>query len=170
MLTRAVFVGLLGALAALVGVAFLGLQRAGWIVLGSLYMTLGVSYLTGYSGRLARKIGPGLARLSETHGAVGLGVLFGLNIPACVAPLLGAVIGTAAIGGPAQIALGFLSLAIFGLALSLPLVLAVAWGPARRALDGLTAWSARAPVVIGLLLAVLGVWSVYLGLFAQGEV
>ncbi len=42
-LTRAVFIGLLGVVAALVGTAFIGFQRAGWVVLGALYVALGLA-------------------------------------------------------------------------------------------------------------------------------
>jgi cytochrome c-type biogenesis protein len=92
-------------------------------------------------------------------------VLFGLNIPACAAPLLAVVLGGAAVAGPGAVARGFVSLAVFGLALSLPLVLAVLWPAARRALDRALAASARAPVLIGLLLVGLGLWSLWFGLF-----
>ena len=34
--TRAIFIGFLGAAAAVVGSAFLGFQKAGWLVLGAL--------------------------------------------------------------------------------------------------------------------------------------
>ncbi|MCB4824217.1 MULTISPECIES: cytochrome c biogenesis protein CcdA [Roseicella] len=163
-LTRAVMVGLLGAAAALVGTAFLGFQRAAWVGLGALYVVLGLVYLTGHAGRLMRPLGPSLGRLSGTGGAAALAVLFGLNIPACAAPLLAVVLGSAAVGGSAQVAQGFFMLALFGLALSLPLTLALLWAPARRAIDQLMGLSARVPVAIGLLLALFGAWSIYLGL------
>jgi hypothetical protein len=75
-----------------------------------------------------------MKRLSGSRGAVALAVLFGLNIPACAGPLLVALLAPAALGA-ARIAEGFVILAVFGLALSLPLVLAALWEPARRALD-----------------------------------
>jgi cytochrome c-type biogenesis protein len=62
------------------------------------------------------------------------------------------------------VAQGFFMLALFGLALSLPLTLALLWAPARRALDRLMGLSSRVPVAIGLLLAMFGAWSIYLGL------
>ncbi len=164
-LTRALLIGLLGALAALVGIVFLALQQAGWIILGSLYVGLGLVYLTGNAGRLMRSLGPSLGHLSTVRGTASLALLFGLNIPACAAPLLGAILGSAAVGGAAQIVEGFASLAIFGLALSLPLALALLWGPARRALDRLATLSARVPVLIGVVFLVLGAWSIYFGLF-----
>lgn len=171
-LTRALFIGLLGLLAAFVGGAFIGLQKAGWVALGGLYAALGLVYLAGKAGGLMRTLGPGLGRLSGVRGAAALAVLFGLNIPACAAPLLFAVLGAAAVGGAAgaaQAAKGFVSLAVFGLALSLPLALALLWDPARRALDRLSAWSTRAPALIGLLLVVLGLWSIYFGLFVTPQ-
>lgn len=171
-LTRAAFVGSLGVIAALVGAGFIDFQRAGWILLGSLYVALGVAYLAGKAGVLMRPLGPGLSRLSGARGAAGLGLLFGLNIPACAAPLLVAVLGMAAVGGAGgalRAAQGFLSLALFGLALSLPLALAVLWPPARRALERASAFSTRVPVWIGLLLIALGLWSVYFGLLVSPE-
>ena len=167
-LTRAVFIGLLGVAAALVGTAFIGFQRAGWVILGALYVALGLAYLTGNAGRLMRALGPGLGRLSAVQGAAALAVLFGLNIPACAVPLLAAVLGSAAVGGEAQVARGFVTLALFGLALSLPVAGPLLWEPTRRALDRLAALSSRVPVAIGVLLAALGAWSIYFGLFVPG--
>ena len=107
--------------------------------------------------------------MSEIGGSVGLGVLFGLNIPACAAPLLFALLGAAAAGGAAgaPLASGFLALALFGLALSLPLVAAVLFEPARRALDWLASLSRRMPFWTGLLFVSLGLWSIWFGVFVN---
>ena len=166
--TRAVFVGLLGVLAVVLGSAFLGFQRAAWVGLGAVYLVIGLLYLAGRSGTLMVSLGPGSTRLSDTRSSAALGLLFGLNIPACAGPLLVALLGAAAAGGAsgATLASGFVSLALFGLALSLPLVLAVLFAPARRALDGLAGLSRRLPVWTGLLLVALGAWSIKLGLSA----
>ncbi|MGQ0663956.1 MAG: hypothetical protein ACT4P2_10310 [Pseudomonadota bacterium] len=169
-LTRAVFIGALGAAAALAGTAFIGFQKSGWVALGLLYLAIGVAYATGRAGLLMRSLGPSLARLSGARGTVGLGILFGLNIPACAAPLLVAILGTAVVGGTAGIAAigkGAASLGLFGLALSAPLALAVVWPPTSRVLDRLSAASARLPVWIGLLFAGLGAWSIYFGFFVS---
>jgi cytochrome c-type biogenesis protein len=171
--TRAGVIGALGALAALVGAAFIGFQKAAWMLLGILYAALGVAYMTDRAGPLMLSLGPSLGRLSRGgRGAAALAVLFGLNIPACAAPLLFAVLGAAAVGGAGGLghaARGFVSLAVFGVALSLPLVVAILWSPARCALDRATALSARAPVMTGLLLVLLGAWSVYFGLFVTPQ-
>lgn len=165
--TRAVFIGALGILAVLLGTAFLGLQKGAWILLGAVYVAIGVLYASGRARVLMLSIGPSLGNLSGRRGSIGLGILFGLNIPACAAPLLLVLLGAAAAGGATGTTLagGFASLAVFGLALSLPLVLAVLFASARRALDWLAGLSGRMPFWTGLVLTALGLWSIGFGLF-----
>lgn len=166
---RAAFIGLLGAIAVLVGTAFFGFQKAAWAILGLLYAALGIAYLTGRIGWFMRSLGRSLARISSTGGSAALGVAFGLNIPACAAPLLLALLGASAASGTRGGSAweGFLALALFGLALSLPLVLAVFLAPARRVLDWLASLSRRLPRWTGALLVVLGAWSVWFAFAVQ---
>ncbi|MEX2224012.1 MAG: cytochrome c biogenesis protein CcdA [Candidatus Rokuibacteriota bacterium] len=167
--TRAVFIGVLGMLAVLLGTAFLGLQKAAWIFLGGIYISLGILYLAGKASLLMVALGPSIVRLSGARGPAALGILFGLNIPACATPLIFALLGAAVASGAtgATLAAGFTSLALFGGALSLPLVLAVVFEPVRRALDWLSDLSRRLPVWTGLLLIVLGLWSIGFALFLE---
>ena len=169
--TRGAFIGLLGALAALVGAVFLGLQKFVWIVLGAVYLAIGLFYLLGKAGVLMRTIGPRLSAMPAGGSSVVLGLLFGLNIPACAAPLIFALFGSVAASGAAGApwAFGFVSLALFGLALSLPLVLAAAFAPARRVLDWLAGLSRRIPFWTGIVLVLLGAWSIWFGLFVNLE-
>ncbi len=168
MLTRGLFIGALGAVAVLVGVAFVPVQKGFWILLGSLYLVLGGLYLAGRAGFLKRSLGPGLRRLSGARGPAALGVLFGLNIPACAAPLLFALFGAAAVSGT-TVAQGFLTLALFGLALSAPLALAVLWRPGGALLDRLAGLASRIPRVTGAVLIAFGLWSIYFGIFVRLE-
>ncbi len=168
MLTRGLFIGALGALAVLIGVAFVSVQKGFWILLGGLYLVLGGLYLAGRAGFLMHSLGPGLRRLSGARGSVALGLLFGLNIPACAAPLLFALFGAAAVGGTSATQ-GFFILALFGLALSVPLALAVLWAPGRGLLDRLAGLSSRIPRVTGAVLIAFGLWSIYFGLFVNLE-
>lgn len=165
---RAVFIGLLGAIAVLVGTAFFGFQQAAWAVLGLFYAALRVAYLTGRIGWLMRSFGPKLERISSTGGSAALGVVFGLNIPACATPLLLALLGASAASGArgGSVAEGFLALALFGFALSLPLVLAAFFEPARRTLDWLAALSRRLPRWTGVVLLLLGAWSIWFAFYA----
>lgn len=167
--TRAVLIGALGVAAVVIGTAFIGFQKAAWIVLGAIYAAIGLLYIFRRDGSLKISLGPGLGGLSGSRGSIALGLLFGLNIPACAAPLIFVLLGMAAAGGVsgATISAGFVSLGLFGLALSLPIVAAVLIPSARRALDWLSALSRRLPLWTGLLLVVLGLWSIGFGLFAE---
>lgn len=165
--TRGVFIGAFGAAAALLGAAITGWQQGFWIVLGSVYLIVGLVYLAGKSGILVRRVGPSLKRLSPKAGSAWLGLLFGFNIPACAAPLLFALFGAAA--GAATVVKGFVALAIFGLALSLPLVVAVAFPPLGRRLDRLAGLSRRMPFWTGLVFVALGLWSIWFGVFVKLE-
>jgi cytochrome c-type biogenesis protein len=168
MITRALFIGGLGALAAVVGAGFVAAQKGLWIVLGTAYLAIGALYLAGRAGFLMRRIGPGLRHLTARRGPVVLGLLFGLNIPACAAPLLFALFAAAALGG-VTVAQGFATLALFGLFLSVPLALAVARPRGQALLERFAALSRVMPRWTGALLMLFGLWSIYFGLFVRLE-
>jgi len=169
--TRALFIGALGAVAVLVGSAFIGFQKAMWTGLGALYVALGLLFVVGRASYVMTSLGPSLARIGDVRGSAALGLLFGLNIPACSAPLMFALLGAAAVGGVsgATLANGFLSLALFGFALSLPLALAVLFPAARRALDWLAGLSGRVPRWTGIVFIGLGIWSIWFGLYVTPQ-
>lgn len=167
--SRALFMGMLGIAAALIGAYFFGLQRVLWIGLGALYLAFGLLYIAGRQGLLMVRLGPLLSRASGTRGSAALGLLFGLNVPACAVPLIVVLLGfsaSQAAGGAAPVR-GFVSMLLFGAALSLPLVLAVLWSPARRALDAVAGLAVRLPRWTGAVLAGLGAWSIGFGLWAR---
>ena len=167
--TRALFIGALGLLAALMGTVFLGVQRGAWILLGAAYVIIGVLYAAGAARALMVSVGPSLTYLSGLRGSIGLGALFGLNIPACATPLLLVLLGTAAAGDitGTTLAGAFVSLAVFGLALSLPLVAAVSFASARQALGWLAGLSSRMPFWTGIVLIALGLWSIGFGILVK---
>ncbi len=169
MISRAVFIGLLGASAALLGGLFLQMQRGGWLLLGAIYLGLGAIYLIGKGDVLSRTIGLRLERVSGVPASVGLGIFFGLNIPACAAPLIFALLGNTALSAGANMLTGFISLALFGMALSLPLAVAVLFPSARALLDRFAALSKRLPFWTGVLFVALGLWSIYFALFVNLE-
>lgn len=162
---RAAFIGLLGVLAVLIGSLFFDLQRSAWLLLGAVYVALGLFLATGRASALMVSLGPSLKRLSGLKGTAGLGLLFGLNIPACAAPLLFALLAGAATASGGMVFSGFVALAVFGFALSLPLVAVVLIPSARGILDRFAALSGRFPVFAGLILVALGAWSIGFGLF-----
>lgn len=165
-LVRAVFTGLLGVLAAFIGEGFLGVQHGLWGVLGSLYVVLGGVYLAGGAPWMIRQINRLLPHVSHKAGGASLGAVFGLNIPACAAPLLAVLLGDAAAQAAAGsgAAYGALSLFVFGLALSSPLVLAVFTHSGRRLLTAIAGLAGRMPRWTGVVLIALGLWSITLAL------
>jgi cytochrome c-type biogenesis protein len=168
-ITRALFTGLMGVVAVMLGTALIGFQKAAWIALGGGYVLIGLFYVTDSNRALMMSFGPSIPKFSGTRSSAALGVLFSLNIPACAGPLIFAVLGAAAAGGAsgATVAAGFVSLAVFGLTLSLPLVAAVLFRPARQALDWLAGLSGRVPFWTGVVLIALGLWSLWFGLFVD---
>ena len=165
-LARAGLMAGLGVLAAVVGTRFLGIQHGLWMALGSLYVALGLAYLAGGAPWLIRQSDRLLPRVPATSGGAALGVLFGFNIPACAAPLLAVLLGGAAAQAAAGggMAYGGVSLLIFGLALSSPLVLAVFTQRGRRLLNAIARFATRMPRITGAVLVLLGVWSIGLAL------
>lgn len=169
-LARALFTGLLGVGAALIGRALLDFQRIGWLFMGAVYIAIGILYLTGRVGWLMRTIGPRLANMGDIEKSTALGVFFGLSIPACAGPLLLALLASTAAGASGRgLFWGFASLALFGFALSLPLVVAVLFNSARRGLDWLATLSSKVPRWTGALLIALGIGSAWFGLFVSIE-
>lgn len=166
---RALLMGMLGLGAVLVGAALLEFQKGVWIAFGAVYTLIGILYAAGKSGVIARSFGISLSRLSGLSGSAALGAVFALNIPACAGPLILALLGMAAAGGAGGISLstGFASLVLFGLALSLPLIVAVLFRPARTALDWLAGLSRRIPFWTGVVMIILGLWSAWFGFFVS---
>jgi cytochrome c-type biogenesis protein len=116
--TRALFLGLIGLVVGVLGRPFRTATLSYSLVLGFLYFLLGLlSLWWSYRGGGLASID--LGRYFPKEGAVPLGVLFGLSAPACSLPLFLALIGLGALRGAW---LGFLTLFLFGLALSAPLL------------------------------------------------
>ena len=166
MTVRALSMGALGLVGVAAGSAFIGFQKAAWIIFGVAYALIGTAYVAGKSGFFLGSLGPGLSRLSSVNGAAALGAVFAFNIPACAAPFVLALVGMAIAGatGGASLATGFVSLALFGLALSLPIMVVALFPRARAALDWLAGLSRRMPFWSGIVFIVLGLWSIWFGL------
>ncbi len=133
------------------------------------FMAMGFGKMQHHASRHQRTAQCHQGCNGSAAGAAALGLIFGLNIPACAAPLIPALLALAAAGGAsiAELGAGFVSLGLFGLALSLPPVLAVFFEPMRALLDRLAALSRRIPRWTGLLFILRGLWSIWFGLFVS---
>lgn len=159
-LTLSLVLGMFG-----LGIAFLGgsifaVQKGFWLFLGLLYLALGVAVLLnarfrwGLFGRFSLK------RLlpKRAHHSLGLGVVFGLNLPACAVPLLLALLGRSATSGAVW---GFATLFVFGLSLSLPLVPLALSERAAKLLQRLSRLGGATPYVIGAVLILVAAYVLY---------
>ncbi len=161
-LVRSAVLGLFGFGIAFLGSAVFAAQKGFWLLLGLLYLALGVGVILNARfrwrmfGRLSRRrLLPGEA--GEVR-SLALGLLFGLNLPACAYPLMLALLGPGAASGAL---LGFVTLFVFGLALSVPLV-PLAFSERTAKLFGRLAHLGGAtPYVIGAVFLLLAAYVLY---------
>jgi cytochrome c-type biogenesis protein len=156
--TRALFLGFIGLTAGALGQPLRAGTFSYSLLLGVFYVVIGLFALWwGYRGAGMRSLDVG--RYLPKDGAVPLGVIFGLSAPACSMPLLLALMGLGALKGAW---VGFLSLFIFGLALSAPLLWIARSERAEEKLRRLGGAAMRAPYLPGAVLILVGAVSIWL--------
>ncbi|MGX9857572.1 hypothetical protein ACR03S_19470 (plasmid) [Limimaricola variabilis] len=165
LLARVVVMGGFGGLVVLLGQRLIGVQTGMWLVFGAVYLGLGAAILSRRDRALRRRVGlaPGHWKLAGNPLLQGLA--FGLNIPACAAPILFGLIGAASLSGSA--AAGFVMMAVFALALTAPLFPFAVAPRFAGPLDRLANWLRPRRWLLGALFVGLGLWSVWFGLFVD---
>ena len=164
--TRTFAMGVVGLIVAFIGQLFVDAQKAFWILFGVVYLAMGFAYLLGKTDLIMKRITPRLSPDLHNRNAIVLGIVFGLNIPACAAPLILAV--AAAASSSDAVTAGFITMALFGLALSAPLLLLVAIPSLNERLSRLLhSGSRRLRLSIGAVLIIVGLWSMWFGLFVD---
>lgn len=162
---RLIVMGGFGGLIVVVGQRLIGVQTGTWLIFGTIYLGLGLAIWTGWDRAMRHRIGIAPENWKAAANPLLQGLAFGLNIPACAAPILFGLIGTAAVSGSA--ATGFLMMAVFAMALSLPLVPLAVVPRFARPLDRLADWLRPRRWFLGAIFVVLGIWSVWFGLFVD---
>jgi len=162
---RTVVAGSFGALVALLGHHLIGIQTGLWLVFGVIYFAVGLTYLTGRAGVIKKQIDLAPSTWRRAKNPFVLGLAFGLNIPACAAPILFGLLGLAATTG--TFLSGFMMMAIFGLSLSLPLIAFAAIPKLTGWLDTFGQLMKRMHWVLGFVFVLLGIWSVWFGLYVD---
>jgi len=158
-LVRSLTLASLGFLLAWGGKEFFVIERSVFIVLGALYIIMGIIVLLNKRFPLMKNIN--MQKLVGAHRkSAHLGFMFGLIIPACALPFIFILLGKAIILQSALMA--FFSLFVFGLTLSLPLYY---FGLSKRGLQALT-WIGKkvknVPYLVGavfILIGILTAWS-----------
>ena len=90
--------------------------------------------------------------------SLGMGLLFGLNLPACAYPLMLALLGGSAASGPLW---GFAMLFVFGLALSLPLIPLALSERTAKLFGRLTRLGGATPYLVGVVLIAVAAYVLY---------
>lgn len=164
-LARTLVTGGFGGAIVTLGQRLIEVQTAAWLVFGVFYLALGVAMIAGVDKVLATRINFAPQRWrAASHPAIQ-GLAFGLNIPACAAPILFGLIATASAGG--SVAEGFLMMAVFALALSLPLLPLTVAPHLATQLDRLADWLRVRRWLLGSVFVLLGLWSAWFGLFVD---
>ena len=159
---RAVMTGLFGALIAFLGQNLIGVQTGLWLVFGLIYLGIGIAFLIGRAGLAKKNLDFAPVAWKNAQNPVLLGMAFGLNIPACAAPILFSLLGLAATTGTAIS--GFVMMFLFGLFLSLPLVV---FAVIPRLSDWLDRFGSRLRQMnwlLGMVFVLLGLWSIWFGI------
>ncbi|EAQ04594.1 hypothetical protein OB2597_04910 [Pseudooceanicola batsensis HTCC2597] len=165
LLARLVVMGGFGGLIVLLGQRLIGVQTGMWLVFGAIYLGFGIAIIAGGDSGLRRRVRFAPDRWKIADAPLLQGAAFGLNIPACAAPILFGLIGTATVSGSA--ASGVLMMSVFALALSLPLIpLSIAPGLAGG-LDRVANWLRPRRWLLGAVFIDLGLWSIWFGLFVD---
>ncbi len=164
-MTRMTVMGLFGALIAALGQTLIGVQTSLWLVFGLIYLAIGLVYLTGLWRPVGRSIRLAPAAWTTTRNPAVLGLVFGLNIPACAAPILFAIIGLSASTGTAVAGLAMMT--VFGLFLSAPLILLALMPARKRWLEVLSVKLKSARWPVGTMFVLLGLWAIWFGLYVD---
>jgi cytochrome c-type biogenesis protein len=164
-IVRALVAGLIGAAIAWAGARLIGVQNGVWLLFGSIYLLIGLFFLAGRARLIKRRIDLGPEAWKRAQSPVLLGLANGLNIPACAAPILFGLLGMAAVTGTALT--GFKMMFVFGLTLSMPLLLIAMVPRFAVYLRGIGARLKSSRWVLGGIFVLLGVWSIWFGLFVD---
>jgi len=155
LVVRAVVLGIIGLLAAFVGKSVFAFEQTYFVIFGIFIALLGVYELTKKHLPFSFPTLRFSALVPKKKSAALLGLVFGLVIPACALPLVLVLVGTTL--GTGDLFTGFISLFLFGVALSLPLLFLVFSEKSMGYVKKIIAKMHAVPYVIGVVLIVLGV-------------
>lgn len=164
-MTRSVVAGLFGAVITLAGQKLIGVQAGLWLVFGLVYLGIGLAFVFGRAGFVKKKLDLAPTAWRRARNPLVLGLAFGLNIPACAAPILFGLLGLAATTG--TVVAGFAMMFLFGLFLSLPLVPFAALPSLAGWLEKLGRKMKQMHWLIGVIFILLGLWSIWFGLYVD---
>lgn len=153
-IVRAIVLSLVGLSVAVIGRKFFVFQQTYFLGLGAFFIVVGIFAIL----RRAKKISIptiNLLRFVKKKNTISMAILFGLMIPACAIPLILALLGKSLLTG--SVVKGWVSLFVFGVALSAPLILISASDRAHTLLEKMGRVVRKVPYLSGTILIVLGI-------------
>ncbi len=165
LLTRTLVMGLIGAFIAFLGQRLIVAQTSIWLVFGIIYLLIGLVFLFNRSSFLKKTVTLAPSALKKAKNPTVLGIAFGLNIPACAAPILFALLVMSA--SSKTIIIGFMMMSLFGFFLSSPLVLLAIVPKLSGYLDRIAAGLKSRHWILGVIFSLLGLWSIWFGLYVD---
>jgi cytochrome c-type biogenesis protein len=152
-LVRGFFLALVGLSGAFVGSKIIAIQSSFFLILGGIYILLGVlAVINMYGPTFKYEIN--MSKYIKNEGSIALGVVFGLIIPACAISLVLALIGKAILFG--NLLEGFISLFIFGIGLSSPLLLISCFDKSSEIIAKTADRAKKIPWLAGMVLIGVG--------------
>jgi len=162
---RTLVMGVFGALIAFLGSKLIDVQTGLWLVFGALYLAIGIAFLVGGQGVFRKQFDLAPAVWKRATNPLLLGLAFGLNIPACAAPILFGLLGLTAAAG--TVFTGFAMMALFGFSLSLPLVIIAIFPNLAQWLVIFSQKLRQRRWLIGIVFLALGLWSIWFGFYVN---
>lgn len=153
-LARGFVLALIGLSAAFIGTKFIKIQTSLFVILGILYIILGIlSIINMYKPIFGMKWD--FSRFIKKKTSLSLGLAFGLVIPACAIALVLALLGKTLLVG--DLFGGFISLFVFGVTLSLPLVFICYFEKSTKIIQNIYNKAKRIPWLTGAILILIGI-------------
>jgi cytochrome c-type biogenesis protein len=152
-LVRGFFLAIVGMSAALIGSKIITLQSTLFWVLGGVYIFLGVlAIINMYIPIFKYELN--LSKYLRNVEGIALGFIFGLIIPACAISFVLALIGKSILLG--NLVEGFISLFLFGIALSAPLVIISLFNRSNEIIAKIAEKARHIPWLAGMVLIAVG--------------
>ncbi|MEK9706741.1 MAG: cytochrome c biogenesis protein CcdA [Alphaproteobacteria bacterium] len=162
---RVLVMGMIGALMAFLGQKLIDVQTGFWLIFGIFYLVIGLAYFLGRAEYFKKKIDMAPKTWKQVQSPFILGLAFGLNIPACAAPIMFGLLGLAVTTG--TFFSGFSMMALFGLALSAPLLVFAVIPKFALWLESFALRLRKIRWILGTVFALLGLWSIWFGLYVD---
>jgi len=151
---RGFILALVGLSAAFIGKMFITVQASLFTVLGVIYIALGLFVMIKNS-----YFSIDFSKHFRNKSTISYGLIFGVIIPACSIPFIVALMGQAAV--MQNLFEGFVTLFVFGIALSLPLLFISMFEKSNNIIRWLSKKAKNAPIILGIILIIFGLLTIF---------